>query len=90
VDIDEVHATPRDLAAFKEEEFTKKEIELAINNLPRGYATVFKMYVIDGYKHKEIGSILGIDENTSKSQLSRARKALQSALTEMARRAKSE
>jgi RNA polymerase sigma-70 factor (ECF subfamily) len=48
------------------------------------------MYVIDGYKHKEIGSILGIDENTSKSQLSRARKALQSALTEMARRAKSE
>jgi RNA polymerase sigma-70 factor (ECF subfamily) len=41
------------------------------------------MYVIDGMKHKEISDELGIDINTSKSQLSRARKYLQEVLTRM-------
>jgi RNA polymerase sigma-70 factor (ECF subfamily) len=48
-----------------------------INDLPTGYRIVFNMYAIDGYSHKEIGSHLGISENTSKSQLSRARALLQ-------------
>ena len=48
-----------------------------INDLPTGYRIVFNMYAIDGYSHKEIGSHLGINENTSKSQLSRARALLQ-------------
>jgi RNA polymerase sigma-70 factor (ECF subfamily) len=53
-----------------------------INALPAGYRIVFNMYAIDGYSHKEIADTLGISENTSKSQLSRARTYLQKALKE--------
>jgi len=48
-----------------------------INELPTGYRIVFNMYTIDGFSHKEISNHLGITENTSKSQLSRARAMLQ-------------
>jgi len=53
--------------------------------LPSGYRIVFNMYAIDGYSHKEIADHLGISENTSKSQLSRARSYLQNQLLEMER-----
>ncbi|MEL6944012.1 MAG: sigma factor-like helix-turn-helix DNA-binding protein, partial [Bacteroidota bacterium] len=45
-----------------------------------GYRTVFNMYVIDGYTHKEISTYLNISEGTSKSQLSKARKLLRTML----------
>jgi RNA polymerase sigma factor (sigma-70 family) len=48
-----------------------------IDELPTGYRVVFNLYAIDGYSHKEIAEQLGISENTSKSQLSRARVYLQ-------------
>jgi len=82
-DIDEVHATPADLEAFKELDYTREELDHAIAQLPTGYGTVFKMYVIDGFRHKEIAEMLQIDINTSKSQLSRARKYLQDVLAPM-------
>ena len=50
--------------------------------LPLGYRTVFNLYAIEGYSHKEISKLLGISENTSKSQLSRARGLLQQRLLE--------
>lgn len=53
-----------------------------IQELPAGYRLVFNMYAIDGYSHKEIAEQLGISENTSKSQLSRARVYLQKLLAE--------
>jgi len=53
-----------------------------IERLPPGYRIVFNMYAIDGYSHKEIAEQLGIRENTSKSQLSRARAYLQKLLAE--------
>ena len=53
-----------------------------IESLPAGYRIVFNMYAIDGYSHKEIAEHLGINENTSKSQLSRARVHLQKLLLE--------
>jgi RNA polymerase sigma factor (sigma-70 family) len=53
-----------------------------IQQLPAGYRIVFNMYAIDGYSHKEIAAQLGISENTSKSQLSRARVYLQKMLAE--------
>jgi RNA polymerase sigma factor (sigma-70 family) len=53
-----------------------------IQQLPAGYRIVFNMYAIDGYAHKEIAEQLGISENTSKSQLSRARVFLQKLLTQ--------
>lgn len=51
-----------------------------IAELPPGYRVVFNMYAIDGYSHKEIADQLGISENTSKSQLSRARAHLRKLL----------
>ena len=53
-----------------------------IQELPTGYRIVFNLYAIDGYSHKEIAEHLGISENTSKSQLSRARTFLQKLLLE--------
>lgn len=53
-----------------------------IEKLPPGYRVVFNMYAIDGFSHKEIAAHLGITENTSKSQLSRARTYLQKMLIE--------
>ena len=53
-----------------------------VKQLPSGYRVVFNMYAIDGYSHKEIAESLGISENTSKSQLSRARMYLQKQLKE--------
>lgn len=53
-----------------------------INSLPTGYQTVFNLYAIEGYSHKEIAEKLDISENTSKSQLSRARALLQKQLIE--------
>ncbi len=51
-----------------------------IAELPIGYRTVFNLYAIEGYSHKEIAEKLDINESTSKSQLSRARKFLQNRL----------
>jgi RNA polymerase sigma factor (sigma-70 family) len=53
-----------------------------IQQLPAGYRIVFNLYAIEGYSHKEIANQLGISENTSKSQLSRARTYLQKMLLE--------
>ena len=47
-----------------------------LNLLPAGYRTVFNMFVIEGYKHREIAEELGISINTSKSQLILAKKRL--------------
>ena len=47
-----------------------------LNELPTGYRTVFNLYVVEGYKHKEIAQELGISINTSKSQLILAKKKL--------------
>ncbi len=54
-----------------------------IQKLADGYRIVFNMYVIEGYSHKEIATILGISESTSKSQLSRARAILQQKIIKM-------
>jgi len=58
------------------------EIRKAIDLLPEGYRMVFNLYLIEGYDHQEIGSILGISEATSKSQYSRAKKKLRQFLSQ--------
>ena len=87
-DITDVLATPRDIEASKECDFTREELENAISRMPEGYGMVFKLYVLDGYKHKEISKMLDIEVNTSKSQLSRAKKFLQGVLNSMEQVAK--
>jgi len=52
-----------------------------IQDLPDGYRTVFNLYVIDGFSHKEIAEKMGINEGTSKSQLARAKKILREKFT---------
>jgi RNA polymerase sigma-70 factor (ECF subfamily) len=54
----------------------EKDIMKMINELSPGYKAVFNMHVIEGYSHKEIADILGINEGTSKSQLARAKMVL--------------
>ncbi|MBN1116914.1 MAG: sigma-70 family RNA polymerase sigma factor [Bacteroidales bacterium] len=44
-----------------------------IGNMPAGYRVVFNLFALEGYSHKEISELLGITENTSKSQLRKAR-----------------
>jgi RNA polymerase sigma factor (sigma-70 family) len=51
-----------------------------IMTLPDGYRTVFNLFVVEGYGHKEIADVLGITEGTSKSQLAKARTMLQKML----------
>ncbi len=55
----------------------EKDIINLIQELSPGYRTIFNLYVIEGYSHKEIAEQLGISEGTSKSQLARARSILQ-------------
>jgi len=57
-----------------------EELTKLIQQLPQGYKIVFNLYVIEGYSHKEIAEILGIKENTSKTQLFKAKGALRKAL----------
>ena len=56
----------------------------AIDDLPEGYRTVFILHDLEGYTHEEIGTMLGIQAGTSKSQLFRARNRLREALAEHA------
>jgi len=66
-------------------EYTAEELTYCIQRLPLGYRTVFNLYVLEGWMHKEISDHLGIDINTSKSQLSRAKVFLQKELIELSR-----
>lgn len=59
-----------------------KELLEVIQQLPQGYRTVFNMYVIDGFSHKEIAEHLNVSINTSKSQLRKARCLLQKKILE--------
>lgn len=54
-----------------------EDIQALIDDLPEGYRMIFNLYAIEGYKHREIAEMLGINEGTSKSQLSHARRILQ-------------
>ncbi|MFN7313005.1 MAG: RNA polymerase sigma factor [Bacteroidota bacterium] len=54
----------------------------AITKLPVGYRTVFNLFVVEGYSHKEIAMQLGISENTSKTQLAKAKQKLQIIITQ--------
>ena len=60
-----------------EEDLAAQDILDLLEKLPTGYRTVFNLYVVEGYKHREIAEILGISINTSKSQLILAKKRLQ-------------
>lgn len=59
-----------------QDELQGEDIMKLLDKLPIGYRTVFNMYVVEGYKHREIADILNISINTSKSQLILAKERL--------------
>ena len=59
-----------------------KELMDLVMSLPTGFRTVFNMYAVEGYSHKEIAETLGISEVTSRTQYSRARALLQARIKE--------
>lgn len=75
VDIEKVydHKSKEEDAVSK---LARKDLVNMVQKLPPGYRTVFNLYAIEGYTHREISKLLGISEGTSKSQLARARAML--------------
>ncbi|HEY0030348.1 MAG TPA: RNA polymerase sigma factor [Bacteroidia bacterium] len=65
---------------YTNDSFAAKDLLKIIQTLPVGFKTVFNLYAIEGYSHREIGEMLGISEGTSKSQYSRAKSHLQKIL----------
>lgn len=80
-DIDTINDHPN--LKTMEDALDVEDLLKLINELPVGYRTVFNLYAIEGFNHAEIGKMLEISENTSKSQLSRARKWLQTRLVKI-------
>jgi RNA polymerase sigma factor (sigma-70 family) len=76
VNIEKAGSSPK-LETAEVDNLSTDELLALIQQLPEGYRLVFNLYVIEGYNHQEIGKLLDISENTSKSQLSRARASLQ-------------
>lgn len=64
------------------DEMNANDIIACIQKLPIGYQTIFNLFAIEGYSHREISEQLGITESTSRSQYTRAKKALQKILIE--------
>jgi RNA polymerase sigma-70 factor (ECF subfamily) len=64
-------------------EYTMEELLKVVQGLPAGYRVVFNMFAIEGFQHKEIAEMIGVDVTTSKSQYSRARKLIQKKLLEL-------
>jgi RNA polymerase sigma factor (sigma-70 family) len=82
-DITEIQESKLSDYSTEDAEFTHDELLKVIQALPLGYRTIFNMFAIEGYKHREIAEMLEIDISTSKSQFSRARKLIQEKLEEI-------
>ena len=57
------------------------DLERAIASLPEGYRAAFVLHDVEGFEHREIAALLGVSEDTSKSQLHKVRLRLRQALT---------
>ncbi|MDT8400254.1 MAG: RNA polymerase sigma factor [Bacteroidales bacterium] len=80
VEIEEVFTGEAGETTIPDLRYTAEELQKVLDMLPPGYKVIFNLYAIEGYKHKEIAGMLGIDINTSKSQYSRARSFLRKKL----------
>jgi RNA polymerase sigma-70 factor (ECF subfamily) len=83
VEIEEYESVETGVISFEEDFYTSDELFMVLNELPAGYRMVFNLYAVEGYKHKEIAEMLGIDTNTSKSQYSRAKAVLRDKLEKL-------
>jgi RNA polymerase sigma factor (sigma-70 family) len=83
VEIEEYEVIETGVVSFEEDFYTSEELFKVLNELPTGYRMIFNLYAVEGYKHKEIAEMLGIDTNTSKSQYSRAKAVLRDKLDKL-------
>ena len=83
-EVDLEHAEPVAVTTRHADPDLKVRLASAIDGLPEGYRTVFLMHDVEGFTHVEIGAALGIQEGTSKAQLSRARAKLREQLSAFA------
>jgi len=74
VEIEKAYELKEDPSAVSD--INHQDLLALINDLPKGYRTIFNLYVIEGYKHREIAEMLKISINTSKSQLILAKKRM--------------
>ena len=65
------------------EALVAEDLMKVLQELPLGYKTVFNLYAIEGYSHKEIAKKMNITVSTSKSQFSRAKAMLRGKITEL-------
>jgi len=77
------HAYSHKVDATALSELGERELLRLVQSLPDGYRTVFNMYAIEGFSHKEIAEKLGIKESTSRSQLVKARNMLQTQVADL-------
>ena len=80
--IEEGYAAEVAIEDGQAEKMSADELYKLIVGLPAGYRTVFNLFVIEGYSHKEIAQLLDISEGTSKSQLNKARAMMQKLVKE--------
>ncbi|MFD2145154.1 RNA polymerase sigma factor [Mucilaginibacter antarcticus] len=74
---DDVDNIPDEQPEGDEElQYKVAQVKNAMTELPEGYKQVISLYLIEGYDHEEIGQILGITENTSRTQFLRAKRKL--------------
>ena len=59
-----------------EVQYKVAQVKEAIKQLPEGYRVVLSLYLLEGYDHEEIGQVLNINENTSRTQFLRAKRKL--------------
>lgn len=81
VDLNQVYDHSIDATVI--DSMSQQEVLALVKRLPEGYQIVFNMYAIEGYSHKDIASKLNIKESTSRSQLVKARKLLQTQITQL-------
>lgn len=86
-ELTEVNPASYSIPAAAAEQLAERDILDLLDGLPNGYRTVFNLYVVEGYKHREIAEKLKISINTSKSQLILAKKRLREQLEKLGYRA---
>ncbi|SEQ24215.1 RNA polymerase sigma factor [Neolewinella agarilytica] len=82
-ELDDVNPATFSVPASATARLAEADIMALLDTMPAGYRTVFNLYVVEGYKHREIAEMLEISINTSKSQLILAKKRMREQLEKM-------
>jgi RNA polymerase sigma factor (sigma-70 family) len=76
----EINPDKIDLSVVRKADFSKEELLSCVSVLSEDFKIVFNLFYIENYRHADIAALLGIDENTSRTRLVRARKKIQAEL----------